>query len=271
MRKLPGYKLAASTLVTLVFYFSTSSFFGFSLISKQESIVSKTTAFTGANTASPEIYQQAVHNTPNISSITASYFQDIHFPLIPFSPSQQAVTYYENSPPELLALATEVYNGDSNTVRGVYIENVIALPVIQQPAGEVGFVSDNSGEITEFQSARKNNVIGLLAHNYLSGSLFYQISPGDIVFVIFGNGTIRRYQVEGHYYFERLDRSNLRSHFVDLSNGATLTSDMVFDRFYKGNHQLTFQTCLARNGISNWGLQFTHALPIDDRPAVPLP
>jgi hypothetical protein len=179
--------------------------------------------------------------------------------------------YFEGASAELMDFLSQVYNGQANTIRGVYIKDAFALPIIQQPEGNIAFVSDQDNTITEFQSATMNGVTGLLAHNYLSGALFYNIQSGDEIFIVYGNGTIRRYIVNEISQYQRLERSNLRSNFVELKNNEILSSDQVFSRYYRGAHRVTFQTCLAQNGFSNWGLQFTQAQSIDPNPLIPVP
>src|ERR1051325_5075376 len=56
-----------------------------------------------------------------------------------------------------------VKNGQWNVLRGVYIENVLALPIVQQPVGQTMYVSSNAGEITQFNFASQAGNVGLLA------------------------------------------------------------------------------------------------------------
>jgi hypothetical protein len=135
--------------------------------------------------------------------------------------------------------------------------------VIQQPSENWSFVSEDPDVLTEFHSARRNGVTGLLAHNYLLGNEFYDIQIGQYVGVVYGDGTFQRYVVSDISQFEKLDRSSLTSDMVDLETGETLTSTQIFNRFYSGGDKVTFQTCLERNGKSNWGLTFVTAVPVD--------
>lgn len=157
--------------------------------------------------------------------------------------------------------AETIYNGKADEVSGVYVEKLIALPVIQQPLNDVTFVADLMGTVTQFQSAADHGVIGLLAHNYLSGALFYQLTNGQEVRIVFGDGSYQVYKVKGSYEFQKLEPSNLHSDLVDLSSDRLMTADQVFNQFYNGGPHVTFQTCLEKYGISNWGLTFIVAVP----------
>jgi hypothetical protein len=156
----------------------------------------------------------------------------------------------------------EVSDGQNGVVRGIYVDGVLALPVFQQPKGDVAFVSDEEGKATEFQSAAKNGVIGILAHNHLSGVLFYDIKIGQEIVIVYGDGAIKRFVVEDIYQYQRLQRNNLRSDFIELESGERMNSSIVFRRHYRGDERVTLQTCLERDGILNWGLIFVEALPL---------
>lgn len=157
----------------------------------------------------------------------------------------------------------EVADGKSGVVRGVHVPGVLTLPVIQQPNKNAAFVSEENNTLTQFQSAAQYGVTGLLAHNYLAGELFYSIDIGQDVVIVMGDGSTRRYRVSGIFRFKKLSPNNLRSSLIDLSDGKTMTTSQAFTRFYRGDHKVTFQTCLEGEGILNWGLTFLVADPVD--------
>ena len=72
----------------------------------------------------------------------------------------------------------------------MYIPDVLALPVVQQPAGDAGYVSDHDNEATQFAMASQYGNIGLLAHNYLSGRLFSRLAIGEEVRLVYGDGKL---------------------------------------------------------------------------------
>jgi hypothetical protein len=157
----------------------------------------------------------------------------------------------------------EVFNGDGDTITGVFVEGLFSLRVVQQPFQDAAFVSNEKGTATQFQSPALFGVVGLLAHNYLSGRHFLYLSPGHEIRLVYGDGTYRRYQVVEFVDFERLTRSDVRSDFRDLKTQSILTNRQVFDRFYRGENKLTLQTCLEGDGYSNWGIRMVSAVPMD--------
>lgn len=165
--------------------------------------------------------------------------------------------------PALQKFINEVTDGEAEAVRGVHVPGVLSLPVVQQPQKNPAYVSEQNDTVTQFQSAVQYGVTGLLAHNYLSGELFYDIRIGQEVIIVMGDGAMREYRVTGIYTFKKLSPDSLRSSLIDLSDGKTLTSSQAFSRFYKGDHKVTFQTCLEGEGKLNWGLTFIVAEPID--------
>lgn len=165
--------------------------------------------------------------------------------------------------PSLKNFTSQVVNGQDKLIRGVYVPGFLALPVVQQPSGNTGFVSTRPETLTQFQLAARNNVIGLLAHNYLSGKDFFKLRDGLQVMVIKGDGSIARYRITEIHEFQKLTPGSHWSHYLDLNTGERLTTYQVYNWFYQGDHHLTFQTCLERNGLETWGLRFVVAEPLD--------
>jgi hypothetical protein len=183
------------------------------------------------------------------------------FTVAPVQAADPLVTLFDTA--EFDQFVDSVANGAAGVVRGVYVPGVLANRVIQQPANDWAFVSDEADLLTEFQSARSNGVTGLLAHNYLLGEQFYNLVAGDYAAVVYGDGTYKIYLVAEIDQYQKLTTSSLTSDMVDLETGERLTSSQVFNRYYNGSEKLTFQTCLERDGKSNWGLTFTVALPVE--------
>jgi hypothetical protein len=164
---------------------------------------------------------------------------------------------------EFAGFVRMVINGQADVVRGIYVEGILALQVVQQPDKDWTYVSGEQGKATEFQNAAKNGIIGLLAHNFLSGRLFYSLKPGALIEVVYGDGAIRYYRVSGSYRYQKLDPNDLSSKLVDLSTGNVVSSGQVFERFYDGADHIALQTCLEKDGLSTWGLYFVMALPLN--------
>lgn len=153
-------------------------------------------------------------------------------------------------------------NKTDHILRGVHVAGTLALEVEQQPRSNAVYVSTRLGTVTQFKSAADNGIVGLLAHNFLSGLQFYNLKIGQEVHLIYGDGKFRDYQVAEINRFQKLDPSSLSSDLIEMSTGKRFTTNQVFNRYYTGNDHVTFQTCLAGGGISNWGLVFIVATPL---------
>ncbi|HWQ84189.1 MAG TPA: hypothetical protein VN363_06455, partial [Anaerolineales bacterium] len=151
----------------------------------------------------------------------------------------------------------------SGTVRGVYLAGGFALPIIQQPEDKPAYVSNRTGLVTQFNAPSNYGVTGLLAHNYLAGEEFYKLRTGQEVALIYGDSLIKRYQVARIDTFQKLTPSRLKSDYLELSTGRRLSTSQMFKRFYRGDEHLTFQTCLEKDGLLNWGLLLVTAVPVD--------
>jgi hypothetical protein len=158
----------------------------------------------------------------------------------------------------------EVYTGEEGVVRGVFVPGMFAFPIIQQPEGNDIYVSLKPDLVTQFRQAKRHDVTGLLAHNYLSGEDFYQLKMGQEIWIVYGDKEIRRYQVSGLHEFQKLNPIDLYSNLLDLNTHEELSMTEVYHQFYWGSHHLIFQTCLVGEGRLDWGLFFVVAVPLDD-------
>jgi hypothetical protein len=143
----------------------------------------------------------------------------------------------------------------------VYVPNVLALPVVQQPAGDAGYVSNQDDEATQFAMASQYGNIGLLAHNYLSGKLFSNLSVGEEVHLVYGDGKVEYFVITEVLRYQALEPTSQWSSFRNLDNYDVLSAGQMFTRAYTGARHLTLQTCIASNGNSSWGRLFVIAVP----------
>jgi hypothetical protein len=157
---------------------------------------------------------------------------------------------------------TAISSEAGTVLREISIKNAAALPVVQQPKGNTNYVSSKDGEVTQFASAALYGNIGLLAHNYLSGSSFSQLDVGHKVRLTYEDGKVKDFIVTEILRYQALDPKSPYSSFQNLSNeNEILTVRQMFDRAYLGDHHLTLQTCIAADGISSWGRLFIIASP----------
>src|SRR5687768_15427405 len=166
--------------------------------------------------------------------------------------------------PDFTDFSQAVQNGKADSLRGVYVPNVLALPIVQQPSGNAGYVSSNDGQATQFAMASQFGNVGLLAHNYLSGKSFSQIAVGQEVRLVYGDGRVEYFVVTEILQYQALQPTSPWSSFRDLNDNTTLSAEQMFKRVYTGDRHLTFQTCIQAEGISSWGRLFVVAVPKTD-------
>jgi hypothetical protein len=155
-----------------------------------------------------------------------------------------------------------VQNGDAKALRGVYVDDVLALPIVQQPSGSPAFVSNNDGEITQFGMASQYGNIGLLAHNHLSGKSFAELAIGKQVRLVYGDGRIESFVIIEVLRYQAMQPTSPYSSFRRLDNTEeTLTAEQMFKRVYLGDRHITFQTCIEAYGNLSWGRLFVIAVP----------
>ena len=175
--------------------------------------------------------------------------------------STQAITTFNGALPGFADFSRSVQNGDANVPRGVYVPDVLALPVVQQPVDRPYFVSNRTGEATQFGMASQYGNIGLLAHNTLSGRDFSRLSIGQQVRLVYGDGRVEDFVVVNILRFRASNPESVSSSFRNLDRNETLSAGEMFQRAYVGERRLVFQTCIAANGDASWGRLFIVALP----------
>src|SRR5512140_3726571 len=90
-------------------------------------------------------------------------------------------------------------------VTGVYVAGRFSFRVIQQPKGDPSFVSPVQDTITQFGLAAGQQSVGLLAHNYLAGTRFYELQIGDRVYLVYGTGRLEAFTVTQILQYQALD------------------------------------------------------------------
>jgi len=171
------------------------------------------------------------------------------------------VGYSKSAIPDFPAFYNPIQNGEADAPRGVYVSNVLALPIVQQPDNDPYYVSSHDGEATQFSIASQYGNIGLLAHNNLSGKSFSKLSVGQEVELVYRDGRVEEFIVTNVLRFQALQPQSQQSSFLNLDNSETLSANQMFNRVYTGSRHLTFQTCIKANGNASWGRLFVVATP----------
>jgi hypothetical protein len=175
--------------------------------------------------------------------------------------STQAIANPDGALPGFADFSRSVQNGDARVLRGVYVPDVLALPIVQQPMDRPYYVSNRDGEATQFGMASQYGNIGLLAHNTLSGRDFSRLSIGQQVRLVYGDGRVEDFLVADILRFRASNPESVSSSFRNLDRNETLSAGEMFTRTYTGERHLVFQTCIAANGDVSWGRLFIIAVP----------
>ncbi len=196
------------------------------------------------------------------SILTISFIAMLCLTLIPTG-NVRALTGQSNGVdlPALDTFVEKVKNGQADELRGVYIPNVLAAPVIQQPAGMYGFVSSWQNIMTQFSLASKLGSTGLLAHDNLVGKSFAVLQNGQEFHLIYGDGQISTFVVSEILQFQALEPTSISSSFVDLESGDILTTSELFMKIYDRPGQVILQTCINADNNASWGRLFIIAKP----------
>ena len=178
--------------------------------------------------------------------------------------SAQAGGIGETSLPDFSKFTESVQDGKADILKGVYVSGVLAFPVVQQPVGNPGYVSQTADVITQFSMAAEVGNVGLLAHNHLAGQTFTNLSVGDEVRLVYGDGKIEYFIVTQTLEYQALQPYSPYSEFRDLETSQTITADKLFRKVYRGDRHVTFQVCIEADGVDAWGRLFVIAQPKPD-------
>ncbi len=159
------------------------------------------------------------------------------------------------------AFIESVRTGDGSALTGVFVRDVMALPIVQQPAGSPGYVSSQNDVFTQFGMASQFGSTGLLAHNYLAGQYLPMLTSGTEIVLVYGDGRLEYYRVTSVLQYQALDPLNPYSNFRDLSSDTILAAADLFNLVYRSDGRLVLQTCIEQNGNSSWGRLFIVAEP----------
>jgi hypothetical protein len=145
---------------------------------------------------------------------------------------------------------------DSLKATQVEVPGVFVYSVEQTGNG----VPSAAGSVGQYAEAGKKKSLGFLAHNYLAGASFAALSPGQQVIVTFSDGSTQTYEIYNVLTFQATNPDDFSKPFIN-SAGKRLTARQVFSAAYKAN-EVTFQTCIAKDGSTSWGLLFVQARPV---------
>lgn len=164
--------------------------------------------------------------------------------------------------PSLQAFVSQIKSGQSGELVGVYIPEILAAKVTQQPDGNAEFVTPWQDFVTQFGIASKVGSTGLLAHNYLAGQTFSKLSKDQTFHLVYGNGATTPFVVTDVLQYQALEPNSTSSTFKDLVTGESLTAPELFKKVYDRPGMVIFQTCISANGNSSWGRLFIIAEPL---------
>lgn len=161
----------------------------------------------------------------------------------------------------LQSFVNSVSSGNASQVTGIYVEGVMAYGVVGQ-GGNAAYVSEKAGVVTQFAMASQFGSQGFLAHNYLAGGAFSSIAAGNVITLVYGDGSVKQFQVTSIQRYQALSPNSTQSTFVDLESGDTLSATSLFYRIYNRENPVVLQTCIAKDGLSTWGRLFITAVPL---------
>lgn len=202
-------------------------------------------------------------NKTKLSAISIILILAIGYLPTPAGALGSSITLSQSSnSPSIIGL-DENERKEPDILRTLSIDNLVTLGIVQQPLGNSTFVTPVPGYVTEYQTASDYGTIGLLAHNYLAGRYFFQITPGERITLIYSDQTTASFVVTHIQQYQALSPNSPSSNFIDLDSGKFLTASQLFRKIYKNQTgDLVLQTCIYADRNPTWGRLFIIAEPV---------
>jgi hypothetical protein len=170
----------------------------------------------------------------------------------------------EGGMPTMEEFIADLVNGDPEDLRGIYAPEVMAYEIQPQPRGNPAHVTLDHDALTLFGMAAEYETVGLLAHNYLAGSDFFQLEHGQLFHLIYGDGRTETFIARHVWRYQALSPNSVMSDFVDLETGELLSASQLFLKVYNRPGDIALQTCIYRDGDPSWGRLFIIAEPYEE-------
>jgi hypothetical protein len=164
--------------------------------------------------------------------------------------------------PDFSDFLYSVAGGKPDIVRGVFVPDVMAYPVVQQPEEDPSAVTENHGEVTQFRLAARHKIIGLLAHNTLAGASFSGLRIGQEIRIIYGDLHVKYFIVNQMSRYKVISSEGRNIGYMDLRTNTIYNTQELFNMYYEGEAHLTFQTCISLGGNTSWGRLFVTGIPV---------
>lgn len=184
--------------------------------------------------------------------------------LIPVTAAEKPGSVSSDSLPSIQEFTSQAANGSDSLLTGIYVQDVLAYTVAQQPEGYPAFVSTDATKVTQFGMASQYGSTGILAHNYLAGADFFNLKVEQIITLVYGSGRMANYRITAVRHLQALSPTSPYSRFADLDvPGQEYSVTEMFNQIYNQADRLVLQTCIQNGTVDSWGRLFVIAEPVD--------
>ncbi len=211
---------------------------------------------------SPFLYTDPLSSDASPSLLIMNFDPNRFDDMDHFRTTREYIESERKNQDQLDSFILEVENGNTWQMVGIFVEDKFEISVVYQPSSNPGFVSGIEDTATKFDMASDYGTLGMLAHNHLAGEYFFELESGDLVYVIYGDGSYDQFEVSEIKQYQALSPYSAYSNFVDLEDDSYLSVEQLFYLIYQGDGELVLQTCIDNEGIDSWGRYFVIAEPV---------
>ena len=143
--------------------------------------------------------------------------------------------------PSISEFAFEISsNPSSASLSGIYVENILADRIVQQPIGNPGYVSNEEDTVTQFSMATHFGTIGILAHNTAAGAAFFELELDDVIYLVQSSGKLQSFIVKEIQEYQAIWPNNTYSDFFDLRDPSSLISAQTLFLIHTAGAEFSF-------------------------------
>jgi hypothetical protein len=129
---------------------------------------------------------------------------------------------------------------------------------IDQQNGNSNYITRENTVVTQYNSVKES--VGLLAHNYKVGRMFYKLRVNDELTLIYSDNSLEVYRITEILQYKIENPTDLQSFFIDTKDNTRISPKDLFNLIYSKENRLILQTCISTISEPNWGRLFVIAV-----------
>ena len=123
------------------------------------------------------------------------------------------------------------------------------------------WISADAQVVTQIAEYSAHGTVALAAHQGLAGASFDELTIGQELRVVYGDGRVSRYEISLIKQYQVLSPEDpSQTTFTDLGTGTIYPWTDLYTMYFQDNNNLVLATCLPKDDNGSWGRTFITAV-----------